>query len=150
MRFLTSLKVAGNPQTRTKTPNILAAKRRGLTLRSSGVPTACHAGHQALGLRPILRLLSSAPCRWRPLSSNVRQHSPRPFVCAAFKTTTAVRQQHLGSVTKTKLSYPRKQQESRINNDRSSSNLSEQSQSQRTYELNRPHSLSSCKPAAEI
>jgi len=33
---------------------------------------ARRAGHQALGLRPILRLLSSAPCRCRPLSSNVR------------------------------------------------------------------------------
>ena len=39
---------------------------------------ACHAGHQALGLRPILRLLSSAPCRRRPLSSNVRQHKFMP------------------------------------------------------------------------
>jgi len=48
---------------------------RGLTPRSSGAPTAGHAGHQALGLRPILRLLSSAPCRRRPLSSNVRQHN---------------------------------------------------------------------------
>ena len=45
--------------------------RRGLTLRSSGVPTARRAGHQALGLRPILRLLSSASCRCRPLNSNV-------------------------------------------------------------------------------
>jgi len=48
-----------------------------LTPRSSGAPTACHAGHQALGLRPILRLLSNAPCRWRPLRSNVRPHNPR-------------------------------------------------------------------------
>jgi len=45
---------------------------RGLTPRSSGAPTAGHAGHQALGLRPILRLLSGASCRRRPLSSNVR------------------------------------------------------------------------------
>ena len=52
-----------------------ALTRRRLTPRSSGAPTACHAGHQALGLRPILRLLSSAPCRRRPLSSNVRQHN---------------------------------------------------------------------------
>ena len=49
----------------------------GLTLRSIGAPTACHAGHQALGLRPILRLLSSAPCRRRPLSSNVRPRRTR-------------------------------------------------------------------------
>ena len=53
-----------------------SAQRR-LTTRSSGAPTACHAGHQALGLRPILRLLSSAPCRWRPLSSNVRPAQTR-------------------------------------------------------------------------
>ena len=45
---------------------------RGLTIRSSGATTAWHTGHQALGLRPILRLLSSAPRRRRPLSSNVR------------------------------------------------------------------------------
>jgi len=50
----------------------------GLTPRSSGAPTACHAGHQSLGLRPILRLLSSAPCHRRPLSSNVR---PRKACC---------------------------------------------------------------------
>jgi len=49
--------------------------RCGLTSRSSGAPTACRTGHQALGLRPILRLLSSAPCRRRPLSSNVRPQS---------------------------------------------------------------------------
>ena len=44
----------------------------GLTTRSSGAPTAWRTGHQALGLRPILRLLSSAPRRRCPLSSNVR------------------------------------------------------------------------------
>ena len=43
-----------------------------LTPRSSGAPTAGHASHQALGLRPILRLLPGASCRRRPLSSNVR------------------------------------------------------------------------------
>ena len=47
-------------------------RQRGLTIRSSGAPTAWHTGHQALGLRPILRLLSSAPRRRRPLSSHVR------------------------------------------------------------------------------
>jgi len=36
----------------------------GLTPRSSWAPTAWHTGHQALELRPILRLLSSAPRRW--------------------------------------------------------------------------------------
>ena len=46
-----------------------------LTPRSSGAPTAWHTGHQALGLRPILRLLSSAPRCRRPLSSNVRPHT---------------------------------------------------------------------------
>ena len=49
-----------------------------LTPRSSGAPTACRTGHQALGLRPILRLLSSAPRRRCPLSSNVRPHSQPP------------------------------------------------------------------------
>ena len=53
-----------------------------LTPRSSGAPTACHAGHQALGLRPILRLLSSAPSRRRPLSSNVRPRMPTPAASA--------------------------------------------------------------------
>ena len=48
---------------------------RGLTIRSSGAPTAWHTGHQALGLRPILRLLSSVSRRRRPLSSNVRPRS---------------------------------------------------------------------------
>ena len=46
--------------------------QRCLTPRSSGATTAWRAGHQALGLRPILRLLSSASCRCRPLISNVR------------------------------------------------------------------------------
>ena len=45
-----------------------------LTLRSSGAPTAWRTGHQALGLRPILRLLSSTPRRRRPLSLHVRHH----------------------------------------------------------------------------
>ena len=33
------------------------------------------AGHQAQGLRPILRLLPGTHCRRRPLSSNVRPHT---------------------------------------------------------------------------
>jgi hypothetical protein len=45
-----------------------------LTRRSSGHPAACQSGHQAQGLRPILRLLSSLPRRWVPLSFNVRPH----------------------------------------------------------------------------
>jgi hypothetical protein len=48
--------------------------QRCLTLRSSGAPTSRRTGHQAQGLRPILRLLSSAPRCWLPLTSNVRQH----------------------------------------------------------------------------
>jgi hypothetical protein len=48
--------------------------RRCLTPRSSGAPTSRRAGHQAQGLRPILRLLSSAPRCWLPLTSNVRLH----------------------------------------------------------------------------
>ena len=45
-----------------------------LTPRSSRAPTACHAAQQALGLRPIMRLLVSASrCRCR-LNSNVRHH----------------------------------------------------------------------------
>ena len=52
-----------------------------LTPRSSRAPTAWHAGHQALGLRPILRLLSSAPrCRCR-LNSNVRHQNRHRLVC---------------------------------------------------------------------
>jgi hypothetical protein len=48
--------------------------QRCLTLRSSGAPTSRRAGHQAQGLRPILRLLSSAPRCWLPLTSNVMWH----------------------------------------------------------------------------
>jgi hypothetical protein len=50
--------------------------QRCLTLRSSGAPTAWRTGHQAQGLRPILRLLSSTPRCWLPLTSNVRRHIP--------------------------------------------------------------------------
>jgi hypothetical protein len=60
-------------------PWVWSRTHRRLTPRSSGAPTAWRAGHQALGLRPILRLLSSVPCRRRPLSSNVRQHSQTPL-----------------------------------------------------------------------
>jgi hypothetical protein len=49
--------------------------QRCLTHRSSGAPTSRRTGHQAQGLRPILRLLSSAPRCWLPLTSNVRQHT---------------------------------------------------------------------------
>ena len=46
-------------------------RRRCLTLRSSLSSTAFRTGHQALGLRSILRLLPSAPRRRRQLTSNV-------------------------------------------------------------------------------
>jgi hypothetical protein len=45
-------------------------------------PTAGRPGRQALGLRPILRLLSSAPRRRRPLGSHVRHHNRVPRVTA--------------------------------------------------------------------
>ena len=52
-----------------------------LTPRSSRAPTAWHAGHQAQGLRPTMRLLSSAPrCRCR-LNSNVRQRKVPVLAC---------------------------------------------------------------------
>ena len=60
-------------------PPAVRAGKWWLTLRSSRAPTAWRASHQALGLRPILRLLSGTPrCRCR-LSSNVRRrkHSLR-------------------------------------------------------------------------
>ena len=45
---------------------------RRLTLRSSGPPPASHLAREALTV--IIRLARQAPSRWRPLSSNVRQH----------------------------------------------------------------------------
>jgi hypothetical protein len=47
-----------------------------LTPWSSGAPTAWHASHQALGLRPILRLLPGAPRCRGPLTANVRRQQP--------------------------------------------------------------------------
>ncbi len=41
-------------------------------VRAKRATTAGHTGHQALGLWPILRLLSSASCRCRPLERGVR------------------------------------------------------------------------------
>ena len=54
------------------------ASTRCLTLRSSRAPTAGHAGQQAPGLRPILRLLSSASHRRCRLNSNVRPRNQPP------------------------------------------------------------------------
>jgi hypothetical protein len=60
---------------------------RCLTPRSSGAPTSRRAGHQAQGLRPILRLLPSAPRCWLPLTSNVRQHTRSlRFACISIQT----------------------------------------------------------------
>ena len=64
----------------------------GLTLRSSGAPTAWRTGHQALGLRPILRLLSSAPRRRCPLSSNVRPRRQPSRACAGSQKAEGRRQ----------------------------------------------------------
>ena len=52
---------------------LLYRVQRGLTPRSSGAPTA---GHQARsgGTPSIFTGPGLASCRWRPLSSNVRQH----------------------------------------------------------------------------
>ena len=60
-------------------------------------PTACHAGHQALGLRPILRLLSSASHRRCQLSSNVRPrttHASRPWFCRGSRGARVARGRH--------------------------------------------------------
>jgi len=43
----------------------------GLTLRSSGPPPARHLGREPASV--IIGLAAQAPCRWCPLSSNVRQ-----------------------------------------------------------------------------
>jgi hypothetical protein len=52
-------------------------QERGLTLRSSqGPPPAWHLAREAPGLS--IRLAGQAPCRFRPLSSNVRPHKQRP------------------------------------------------------------------------
>jgi hypothetical protein len=54
-------------------------RRWGLTPRSSGAPTARRPGREALA-QAIMRLAARAPCRRRPLSSNVR---PRIHACIA-------------------------------------------------------------------
>ena len=53
--------------------NFSSGKECGLTIHSSGPPTACRTSQQAQGLRPILRLLSGTPRCRGPLNSNVRQ-----------------------------------------------------------------------------
>jgi hypothetical protein len=66
-----------------------ACKHVRLTHHSSGAPTACHTGHQAQGLRPILRLLPSASRRWRPLSFTLDRTKPTPGVPLAKFTRSA-------------------------------------------------------------
>ena len=56
----------------------------GLTGRSSGLPPARHLGREAAS--GIIRLAAQAPCRWQPLSFNVRQQMRR--VCE-FTNATA-------------------------------------------------------------
>jgi hypothetical protein len=72
-----------------------AAFRRqcGLTLHSSGPPTAGRASHQVQGLRPILHLLSGAPRCRGPLNSNVRPH--RTCVHLRFEHVLSVWQEML-------------------------------------------------------
>ena len=64
------------------------ASRCSLTPRSSRAPTAGRAGHQALGLRPILRLLSSTPHRRCRLNSNVRLRKNQ-MLCRCFHLSSA-------------------------------------------------------------
>ena len=74
VRFAMAAPVRPVAPSRVSQGSALLLLARGLTLRSSRAPTARRAGQQALGLRPILRLLSSTPrCRAR-LNSNVRLH----------------------------------------------------------------------------
>ena len=69
-----------------------------LTPRSSRAPTAWHAGHQALGLRPIVRMLSSAPSRRCHLNSNVRHRQNHPPVYSRSRSSP-------GSPLKTKTTH---------------------------------------------
>jgi hypothetical protein len=85
--------------------------QRCLTPRSSGAPTA---GHQARsgGTRYIFASPGLASCRWRPLSSNVRQHKRCPWrakrcriLCLGFRTSTST---PLRPAAKTPKSWPRR------------------------------------------
>ena len=60
-----------------------AGKECGLTLRSSGPPPARHLGREPASV--IIGLAAQAPCRFRPLSSNVRQQVRR--VCELTNAT---------------------------------------------------------------
>ena len=61
-----------------KSINWQARRGPGLTLRSTGAPTA---GHQARagGTRYIFTGPGLASCRCRPVTSNVRRHNPTPL-----------------------------------------------------------------------
>jgi hypothetical protein len=66
-------------------PSCLRPRAACLTGRSSGPPPARRLGREAL--RSIMRLAAQAPCRWRPLSSNVRRHEqPHPLATMSYKS----------------------------------------------------------------
>ncbi len=66
---------------RIRVPALVGRKKRGLTLRSSqGPPPAWHLAREALAV--IIRFAGQAPRRFRPLSSNVRQHGQSMAVLA--------------------------------------------------------------------
>ena len=67
---------------RQKQPTSRASVGCGLTGRSSGPPTARHQAREAA--RVIIRLAGLASHRRRPLSSNVRPHSPH---CSTLRDT---------------------------------------------------------------
>ena len=86
VRFAMAAPVRPVAPSRASQGSALLLLARGLTLRSSRAPTARRAGQQALGLRPILRLLSSTPrCRAR-LNSNVRPHKRTLWALQRLKT----------------------------------------------------------------
>ena len=72
----------------SKVANMRVAKRaRRLTPRSKGAPTAGHQG-PVRGTVYIFSARALAPCRWRPLSSNVRLHK-MSFCTAACSANSA-------------------------------------------------------------
>ena len=64
------------------------AKRRCLTPRSSGAPTAWHLARAAALF--IIYRAGQAPHRWCPLNSHVRQHKAIMLVLAAFMPKSSV------------------------------------------------------------
>jgi len=60
-----------------------------LTIRSSGAPPAGHQAREAIMF--IIVLAGLAPCRRRPLSSNVRQHrEPDSMKCYSHQDSSAI------------------------------------------------------------